>query len=147
MKKCVAKPPKKQEVRLTGPAQRDLSVVMEWTVKEFGARAALGYDALIKQALKDIAADPERPGSMERPEIMIEGARTYHLSLSRRRVSRPGVKEPRHFLLYRLRGEGVIEVARVHHDGPRPAAPPSRRLLPHGGWRGVSANRAIALPS
>jgi toxin ParE1/3/4 len=90
---------------------------MEWTVKEFGARAAFRYDALIKQALKDIAADPERPGSMERPEIMIEGARTYHLSLSRRRVSRPGVKEPRHFLLYRLRGEGVIEVARILHDG------------------------------
>ena len=54
---------------------------------------------------------------MERPEVMIEGARTYHLSLSRRRVSRPGVKEPRHFLLYRLRGEGVIEVARILHDG------------------------------
>jgi toxin ParE1/3/4 len=90
---------------------------MEWTVQEFGAQAALRYDALIKQALKDIAADPERPGSMERPEIMIEGARTYHLSLSRRRAGRPGVKEPRHFLLYRRRGKGVIEVARILHDG------------------------------
>jgi toxin ParE1/3/4 len=117
LKKRVAEPPKKLEIRLTGPAQRDLSIVMEWTVKEFGLRAALRYDALIKQALKDIAADPERPGSKERPEIMIEGARTYHLSLSRRRVSRPGVKEPRHFLLYRRRGEGIIEVARILHDG------------------------------
>jgi len=85
----VAKPPRKHEVRLTSPAQRDLSGVMEWTVREFGPRAALRYDALIKQALKDIAADPERPGSKERPEIMIEGARTYHLSLSRSRVKRP----------------------------------------------------------
>ena len=102
---------------LPGPPKRDLSGVMEWTVKEFGARAARRYDALIKQALKDIAADPERPGSKERPEIMIEGARTYHLSLSRSRVSGPGVKEPRHFLLYRRRDAGVIEVARILHEG------------------------------
>ena len=47
----MVEPPKKYEVRLTSPAQRDLSVVMEWTVKEFGARAALRYDAMIKQAL------------------------------------------------------------------------------------------------
>jgi toxin ParE1/3/4 len=90
---------------------------MEWTVREFGARAALRYDALIKQALKDIAVELERPGSKERPEIMIEGARTYHLSLSRSRVRGSGVKEPRHFLLYRRRDAGVIEVARILHDG------------------------------
>jgi toxin ParE1/3/4 len=109
--------PKKPDVRLTCAAQRDIFGVMEWTVQEFGERAALRYDALIKQALKDIGADPERPGSKERPEIMIEGARTYHLSLSRTRVSGSRVKEPRHFLLYRHREEGVIEVARILHDG------------------------------
>jgi plasmid stabilization system protein ParE len=27
------------------------------------------------------------------------------------------VKEPRHFLLYRRREDGVIEVARILHDG------------------------------
>ncbi len=89
---------------------------MEWTVQEFGGRAALRYDALIKQALKDIAADPERPGSIERPEIMIEGARTYHISFSRTRVTGTRVKRPRHVLLYRLRSEGVIEVFRIFHD-------------------------------
>jgi toxin ParE1/3/4 len=106
-----------RSVRLTRPAQQDLFDVMEWTVQQFGERAALRYDALIKQALKDIGADPERPGSKERPEIMIEGARTYHLSLSRTRVSGSRVKEPRHFLLYRRRDDGVIEVARILHDG------------------------------
>ena len=111
------KPPKKYEVRLTGPAKRDLSGLMEWTVQEFGERAALRYDTLIKQALKDIGVDPERPGSKEWPEIMIQGARTYHLELSRSRVSGSRVKEPRHFLLYRRRDDGVIEVARILHDG------------------------------
>lgn len=71
---------------------------MEWTVQEFGSRAALRYDALIKQALKDIAADPERPGSTKRPEIMIEGARSYHISFSRTRMAGTRVKRPRHVL-------------------------------------------------
>jgi toxin ParE1/3/4 len=31
-------------------------------------------------------------------------------------VKGEGVKAPRHFLLYRRRDEGVIEVARVIHD-------------------------------
>lgn len=114
MKKRVAKVPKYQ-VRLTRTAKRDLSSVMERSSQEFGERAALRYDALIKQALKDIGEDPERPGSKERPEIMVEGARVYHLSFSRSRVGRPGVKEPRHFLLYRRCGD-VIEVARILHD-------------------------------
>jgi toxin ParE1/3/4 len=65
----------------------------------------------------DIANDPERPDSKERPDIMIEGARTYHLKFSRSRVSGLGVKEPRHFLLYRRRKDGIIEVARILHDG------------------------------
>lgn len=109
--------PKDHEVRLTGPAQRDLSEVMEWTVKKFGERAAIRYDALLKQALKDIGTDPERQGSRERPEIMIKGVRTYHLELSRSRVDGPGVKAPRHLLVYRHRVDGVIEVARILHDG------------------------------
>ena len=109
--------PKKREVRLTSSAKRDLSDVMEWTVEEFGVRAALRYDALIKQALKDIGDDPERPGSKERPEIMLAGVRTYHLQFSRSRVSGPNVKAPRHFLLYRSRADGVIELARILHDG------------------------------
>ncbi|MGP8245686.1 MAG: hypothetical protein ACLQVN_14355 [Bryobacteraceae bacterium] len=67
--------------------------------------------------MRDIGDDPERPGSKERPEIMIGGARTYHLEFSRGRVSGSKVKEPRHFLLYRRRADGAIEVARILHDG------------------------------
>jgi toxin ParE1/3/4 len=70
----------------------------------------------MKQALRDIAADPERPGSMQRPELSA-GARTYHLRFSRGRARASGtVKNPRHFLLYRRSEEGIIEVARVLHD-------------------------------
>jgi toxin ParE1/3/4 len=104
------------EVRLTRTAQRDIKAILNWSRKEFGEAAAARYKALIKQALRDIGADPERPGSTERSEILIEGARTYHLWYSRGRVKGQGVKAPRHFLLYRRREERVIEVGRVCHD-------------------------------
>jgi len=104
------------EVRLARTAQRDVKAILNWSRREFGEAAAARYKALIKQALRDIAADPERPGSTERPEVLIEGARTYHLWYSRGRVKGQGVRAPRHFLLYRRREERVIEVGRVLHD-------------------------------
>ena len=88
---------------------------MKRSREEFGEAASLRYQSLILQALRDIGEDPKRPRSTERPEIMIDGAGTFHLSFSRGRVGHPGVKEPRHFLLYRRR-EDVVEVARLLHD-------------------------------
>ena len=58
-------------------------------LREFGEAASRRYGALIRQALLDIEADPERPGSKERREILTRGARTCHLQLSRSRVSGP----------------------------------------------------------
>jgi hypothetical protein len=83
------------------------------------------YRTLIRQALLDIEADPERPGSDKRPELMIEDVRTYHLSFSRGRAGCPG--DPRHFLLYRCRGD-VVEVARIINDAPRSGTAPSTRI-------------------
>jgi toxin ParE1/3/4 len=105
------------QFHVTGPARRDIAAILKWSLKEFGMNASLRYSALLRQALLDIEADSERPGSKERPELMVAGARTYHISLSRTRVSGARVKEPRHLLLYRRREDGVVEVARVLHDG------------------------------
>jgi toxin ParE1/3/4 len=101
------------QVQLTRTAQRDVIAILNLSRQEFGESAAGRYQALIKQAAIDIGDNPVRPGSQERPDLMIEGARTYHLSFSRNRVTGHRVKEPRHFLLYRLREDGVIEVARI----------------------------------
>ncbi len=89
---------------------------MEWTLEEFGARAALRCDALIKRALKDISANPELPGWGECPELLVPSARTYHLRFSRNRLSGLRVKCPRHFILYRRRADGGIDVGRIVHD-------------------------------
>jgi len=102
---------------LAPAARDDLREVLRWSQQKFGGPAAVRYRALIKQAVRDVRTDPERVGSKERPEIMIKGARTYHLGFSRRNVSGSKVKEPRHILLYRRREDGLIEVARILHDG------------------------------
>jgi toxin ParE1/3/4 len=105
-----------RRLHITGPARRDIVAIVKRSLQEFGKAACLRYTALIRQALLDIAADPQRPGSSGRPEVMADGARTYHISHSRARVSGSRVKEPRHFLLYRCREDGLIEVARILHD-------------------------------
>jgi toxin ParE1/3/4 len=95
---------------------RDIATILELSEREFGQTAALRYETLIAKALEDIGNDPERPGSIERPELMIHGARTYHLAFSRSRVKGQRVKAPRHFLLYRSTEEHVIEIWRILHD-------------------------------
>jgi toxin ParE1/3/4 len=93
--------------------------IMKWSLKEFGEAAALRYDALMNQALTDIADDPERPGVQQRSDLA-EGVLVYHLRFSRGRAkSAPGVvRNPRHFLIYRRRHDHttVIDILRILHD-------------------------------
>ncbi len=48
--------------------------------------------------------------------MLVTGARTYHLSFSQSRADGPSVRQPRHFLIYRRREDGMVEVARILHD-------------------------------
>ncbi len=98
-------------------AQRDIESILAWTDEHFGERARLRYEALLVRAISDAASNPDLPGSSRRDEIALD-ARTYHLSHSKHRVSkRVGrVKQPRHFLLYRVRGDRRVEIGRVLHD-------------------------------
>lgn len=84
------------KINIASSARRDIAAALKRSRREFGEAASLRYEALILQALCDISEEPERPGSKERPEIMIKGARPYHLAFSRR-VGCSDVKEPRHF--------------------------------------------------
>jgi toxin ParE1/3/4 len=107
----------RRRVVLAPSARSDIREALKWSRERFGERAAVRYRDLVKQALRDIVADPERPGSQERPDLA-RGIRTYHLFFSRERA-KAGlgmVKTPRHFLIYRLRDESVIDVVRVLHD-------------------------------
>ncbi len=105
---------------LSPEARRDLRDALTWSETKFGHDARMRYQALIVQALRDIESDPARPGSIVRPEIMIRGARTYHISFSRDRAKTAlGVAHnPRHFILYRRRAHGnTLDIGRILHDG------------------------------
>lgn len=103
--------------RLSPKAQKDIEAILTWTHEQFGGEIRLRYEELLVQAILDLADDPERPGTMERPELA-NGAFTYHLRHSRDRVNRSvgRVRKPRHFLLYRVAPDGCLEVGRVLHD-------------------------------
>ena len=104
------------QLRISQSARRDMLVVARWSLQEFGVAAAKRYDALLAQGLRDIAEDPECPGSRERAELSA-GVRSYHLRLSRNRVSPDigTVRHARHALVYRVR-QGAVEVLRMIHD-------------------------------
>jgi len=102
---------------ISAAAERDIASILAWTHEHFGEQARLRYEALIVQAIADIADNPERPGSASRDEISLF-ARTYHLWHSRSHVDRAvgQVQRPRHFLIYRFTSKNEVEIGRVLHD-------------------------------
>lgn len=121
--------------RLSEAAQGDVLDILAWTDEQFGEAARLRYESLIVAALRDVARQPDGPGSLERPELGA-GARSWHLRLSREHVNPGGgiVRRPRHFLVYRLE-PGLVVVGRVLHDAMELA----RHLDPETAWDWSSA--------
>jgi toxin ParE1/3/4 len=117
-------------VRLTDAAQSDIVEILAWSQLQFGEAARRRYERLIVIGLLDIAADPQRPGSLARPELG-EGARSWHLRGSRERARDADgiVQRPRHLLIYRPR-HGVVVIGRILHD----AMELERRLREAGAW-------------
>ena len=105
------------EVIIAPKARRDIASILAWTEENFGPQTLKRYAKLIATAIEQIAEDPELAGSTERPEIA-ERCRTYHLFFSRKSAGRTGdrIRQPRHFLLYRVTEFNVVEIGRVLHD-------------------------------
>ena len=97
-------------------AVQDIEAILAWTHGRFGEQVRLRYEDLIVQAILDVADDPRRSGSVERPELA-RGAYTYHLRHSRDHVSRSigRIRKPRHFLLFRMTSDSHLEIGRVPH--------------------------------
>ncbi|HCE9668783.1 type II toxin-antitoxin system RelE/ParE family toxin [Pseudomonas aeruginosa] len=101
--------------RISHDAQADIVDILRFTHNRFGDAARRRYQALIGAALDAVAADPMRLGSLSREEEG-PGLRSIHLVYCR---SMPNVGKdvrPRHFVLYRLATDQVLEVVRVLHD-------------------------------
>lgn len=53
----------RQRVLLSPSAKTDILETLAWSREKFGKQAAARYRRLLDQAIRDIAADPECPGS------------------------------------------------------------------------------------
>jgi len=102
---------------LSVAAERDIVSILTWTHEHFGEQARLRYEALLVQAMIDVAENPQLPGSAARDEIA-GLARTYHIWHSRNRVNKASgrVHQLRHFLIYRVNDRKQIEIGRVLHE-------------------------------
>lgn len=118
-------------IRLSDAAQADIVDILVWTQEQFGAAARTRYESLIVAALRDVATQPDRPGSIERQELGA-GVRSWHLRLSRdhANTSAGAVRRPRHFLIYRVEPE-LLVVGRVLHDAMELA----QHLDPEASWK------------
>jgi toxin ParE1/3/4 len=116
--------------RLSDTAQTDVINILAWTHEQFGVAARLRYESLIVAALRDVATQPDRLGSIARPELGA-GVRSWHLRLSRDHAAAgaEAVRRPRHFLVYRPE-PAMLVVARILHDAMELA----RHLDPDTSW-------------
>lgn len=95
--------------KLSAAAEADIVALLAWTESRFGDLARRRYEILLASALRDIAADPDRPGSLPRPELGAD-VRSYHLLYSRERARHHGgiVRRPRHFLTASLYQRSLV---------------------------------------
>ncbi len=109
------------EITFSPLAESDIQAALIWSAEHFGMAAQDRYFALISQAFRDLRQDPQRAGSNMVPDLGPEfggGRRLYHLRHSRNHVTPVAdrVKNPRHFIVYRVAGDSTLRIARLLHD-------------------------------
>ncbi|MGO4569577.1 hypothetical protein AB4Z52_32165 [Rhizobium sp. 2YAF20] len=62
--------------RISTSAQADILDMLAWTQDKFGELARLRYERLLVTAMRDVAAEPQRIGTIERPDWAIMFAAT-----------------------------------------------------------------------
>lgn len=100
--------------RLTQAAERHLSEILGTGEDLWGPDARDRYQALIEQAINDLADNPGRLGVQ-----IIDGLIHYHLRHSRHRALMGRVRRPRHVLVCRILDD-VLVVLAAGYDGMEP---------------------------
>jgi toxin ParE1/3/4 len=95
--------------------RKDFEDAIRWSEEHFGDEAADRYRVLVRHALRDLVANPLRPGVKARPDLA-KDMYVYHLIFSRDSVPDRQVKHPRHLVMFRYKGE-IVEFGRLLHDG------------------------------
>ncbi|MEO0515329.1 MAG: type II toxin-antitoxin system RelE/ParE family toxin [Planctomycetota bacterium] len=90
------------------PARRDIEAALQNTLDRFGLTKHDDYRELVRLALTAIANDPEALPAKHRDDL--------HLDVLIFHIGRTG-RKARHFFVYRIADDGVVEVARLLYDG------------------------------
>ncbi|MEN8131953.1 MAG: type II toxin-antitoxin system RelE/ParE family toxin [Pseudomonadota bacterium] len=104
-----------RQIRVTGPARRDITKTLRHSSAEFGDQARQRYRGLTDQALKDLGADANRVGVQSIDHIR-KSYFLYHLKWSRKAPAGPPVHQPRHLIAFYFDNSDNIIVARVFHE-------------------------------
>ena len=104
-----------RRIRVTGPARRDITKILQRSGAEFGDQARQRYRRLIDQALQDLSEDAARVGVQSIDDIR-EGYLVYHLKWSRKSSAGSHVRQPRHLIAFCVDNSDDIIVARVFHE-------------------------------
>lgn len=100
---------------VTQAARTDVAAIVRWSWGSFGEAASLRYEALANQALDDLKTDPDRIG-VQTQATPGGSFRTYYLKFSRKNViGIEAVQRPRHYFVYRVKGD-LVEILRLVHD-------------------------------
>jgi toxin ParE1/3/4 len=103
--------------RLAATALEQIGGILDWSEEQFGAHARERYEELLLTAMQDVADTPKRANvtwmRLTRMEIGV-----YHIAHSRERASDPPgiVGEPRHYLVFRVGQDGVVDVLGFVHE-------------------------------
>jgi toxin ParE1/3/4 len=99
-------------VRLSAGAETDIHALLDESERIWGIDAARRYLALIDAAIDHLDRFPDTPGVSR-----VAGARLFPLRLARRLVPREQrVGTPRHVVVFRVAGDGAVEILGFIHD-------------------------------
>jgi toxin ParE1/3/4 len=106
--------------RLARPARIDLANILATSAERWGTDGRQRYAAVLADAMRQVADEPEGPLTKKRPELR-SGIRSFHARYARRSADAAKVRKPVHVLYYRVAQEGVIEIVRVLHEKMDPS--------------------------
>jgi toxin ParE1/3/4 len=103
--------------RLSTAAELQLGEILDWSEERFGVAARDRYGALMLAALQAVAEDP-RQANVHWRRIRKHEIGIYHIMHSRIRVpdAAARVGQPRHYVVFSLGADGIVEILGFIHD-------------------------------
>jgi toxin ParE1/3/4 len=105
------------EFRLAASAEAQLVDILDYSAATFGDDARERYAKLLVRAMQDVAEDPDKP-TVSWKQTLVGRVGVYHVRNSRHRVPTPPgpVLEPRHFLVFQVGKDDIVDILGFIHE-------------------------------